>query len=74
MIAQVGGMNVKLIGEANDYVGKGMAGGDITIVPPPAQQLDVRLFRHVTSLDRNCSTALLQHAIRAIALLFLALS
>jgi glutamate synthase (ferredoxin) len=30
----VGGMNVKLYGEANDYVGKGMAGGDIAIQPP----------------------------------------
>lgn len=29
------GMAVHLVGEANDYVGKGMAGGDISIVPPP---------------------------------------
>jgi glutamate synthase (ferredoxin) len=29
------GMDVKLIGEGNDYVGKGMNGGDIAIVPPP---------------------------------------
>lgn len=29
------GLDVKLIGEANDYVGKGMNGGDIAIVPPP---------------------------------------
>ena len=28
------GMNVKLIGEANDYVGKGINGGSITITPP----------------------------------------
>ena len=28
------GMNVSLIGEANDYVGKGINGGCITIVPP----------------------------------------
>ena len=34
-------MNVRLIGEANDYVGKGMAGGEIVIVPPPGQDLDV---------------------------------
>ncbi|KAJ3683812.1 hypothetical protein LUZ60_014039 [Juncus effusus] len=27
------GMNVKLIGEANDYVGKGMAGGELVVVP-----------------------------------------
>ncbi len=31
-----GGLDVKLVGEANDYVGKGMAGGVITIVPPEA--------------------------------------
>lgn len=44
---QVNGMNVKLIGEANDYVGKGMAGGDITIVPPPDQNIDVSTpFHH----------------------------
>eukprot|EP00897_Mesotaenium_endlicherianum_P005262 jgi/Mesen1/4764/ME000242S03939 len=28
------GMNVRLVGEANDYVGKGMAGGEIVVVPP----------------------------------------
>ncbi|KGG14723.1 MULTISPECIES: glutamate synthase large subunit [unclassified Prochlorococcus] len=28
------GMHIHLIGEANDYVGKGMNGGRITIVPP----------------------------------------
>ncbi len=28
------GMHVKLIGEANDYVGKGMNGGRITLAPP----------------------------------------
>ena len=28
------GMNLKLVGEANDYVGKGMNGGEIVIVPP----------------------------------------
>ena len=31
----VGGIKATLIGEANDYVGKGMAGGDVAIVPPP---------------------------------------
>ena len=30
----VPGMNLKLTGEANDYVGKGMHGGEIVIVPP----------------------------------------
>ena len=29
-------MDVTLVGEANDYVCKGMAGGDIAILPPPA--------------------------------------
>ncbi len=28
------GMNVLLVGEANDYVGKGINGGSITIIPP----------------------------------------
>ncbi len=28
------GMNIRLIGEANDYVGKGINGGKITIIPP----------------------------------------
>lgn len=31
----VKGMHVNVVGEANDYVGKGMAGGSISIVPPP---------------------------------------
>lgn len=31
----VAGMETKLVGEANDYVGKGMAGGQISIMPPP---------------------------------------
>jgi len=29
------GMHLKLVGEANDYVGKGMSGGTLTLVPPP---------------------------------------
>jgi glutamate synthase (ferredoxin) len=29
------GMILKLVGEANDYVGKGMHGGEIVITPPP---------------------------------------
>lgn len=29
-----GGLNIKLEGDANDYVGKGMAGGEIMIYPP----------------------------------------
>jgi glutamate synthase (NADPH/NADH) large chain len=31
----VGGLNMHLVGEANDYVGKGMAGGKLVVVPPP---------------------------------------
>ena len=31
----VSGVNIRLTGEANDYVGKGMAGGQVVIVPPP---------------------------------------
>nr|QCL11107.1 chloroplast ferredoxin-dependent glutamate synthase [Aegilops speltoides] len=27
------GMNVRIVGEANDYVGKGMAGGELVVVP-----------------------------------------
>jgi glutamate synthase (ferredoxin) len=30
----VQGMNVRLVGEANDYVGKGLNGGRISVVPP----------------------------------------
>ncbi|GBG59394.1 hypothetical protein CBR_g38420 [Chara braunii] len=30
----MGGMKVKLIGEGNDYVCKGMAGGEVAVVPP----------------------------------------
>ena len=29
------GMRLVLVGEANDYVGKGMGGGEIIVVPPP---------------------------------------
>ena len=38
----VSGMKVKLTGEANDYVGKGMAGGEISIVPPPGSPFEAR--------------------------------
>ncbi len=31
----VRGIKITLVGEANDYVGKGMSGGTIIIVPPP---------------------------------------
>jgi glutamate synthase (ferredoxin) len=32
------GMDVRLVGEANDYVGKGINGGRLTVVPPPGVQ------------------------------------
>ena len=31
---------MKLTGEANDYIGKGMAGGELVIVPPPGDAAD----------------------------------
>nr|WDA98841.1 glutamate synthase [Sciadococcus taiwanensis] len=34
------GVTLRLIGEANDYVGKGMNGGEIIIVPPSEAQFD----------------------------------
>jgi glutamate synthase (ferredoxin) len=30
------GLNLRLIGEANDYVGKGINGGRLTVIPPPS--------------------------------------
>lgn len=36
----VAGMDVTITGEANDYVGKGMAGGTLTILPPPDAAFD----------------------------------
>jgi len=36
----VSGMKIHLTGEANDYVCKGMAGGDVTIVPPPSSPFE----------------------------------
>jgi glutamate synthase (ferredoxin) len=32
------GLNVRLVGEANDYVGKGLNGGCLTVVPPAGVQ------------------------------------
>jgi glutamate synthase (ferredoxin) len=34
------GMTLRLVGEANDYVGKGMHGGEISIVPSPDSSFD----------------------------------
>ena len=39
------GMHFRLVGEANDYVGKGMSGGEIVLVPPP--ELRRQSHRHV---------------------------
>ncbi|DBA68490.1 TPA: Ferredoxin-dependent glutamate synthase 1, chloroplastic/mitochondrial [Trebouxia sp. C0005] len=36
----VSGMKTRVVGEANDYVGKGMAGGDISIQPPADSAFD----------------------------------
>ncbi|MEY4642729.1 MAG: hypothetical protein RLZZ227_2723 [Pseudomonadota bacterium] len=35
-----GGLNMHLVGEANDYVGKGMAGGKLVVVPPPGSTFE----------------------------------
>jgi len=35
-----GGLHIELVGEANDYVGKGMTGGRIVIRPPAASRLE----------------------------------
>jgi glutamate synthase (ferredoxin) len=34
------GVNIKLVGEANDYIGKGMNGGEIVIRPPDEVRFD----------------------------------
>ncbi|HSB08280.1 MAG TPA: glutamate synthase large subunit [Blastocatellia bacterium] len=36
----IAGMRLTLVGEANDYVGKGMSGGEIIIRPPRAAKFD----------------------------------
>jgi len=41
----VAGMRLLLVGEANDYVGKGMTGGEIVITPP--ETFRETSFRHV---------------------------
>src|SRR3569833_4428446 len=37
-----GGLNLILEGDANDYVGKGMAGGKLEIYPPKGSQFESR--------------------------------
>jgi glutamate synthase (NADPH) large chain len=44
-----GGLHMHLVGEANDYVGKGMAGGKLVIVPPPGSSFK----SHETSIVGN---------------------
>ncbi|NQY63699.1 MAG: glutamate synthase large subunit [Alteromonadaceae bacterium] len=44
-----GGLNMILIGDANDYVGKGMAGGKLTIKPPKG----VEYLSHKTMIMGN---------------------
>ncbi|MBB5349865.1 glutamate synthase (NADPH/NADH) large chain/glutamate synthase (ferredoxin) [Haloferula luteola] len=45
----VSGMRIELTGEANDYVGKGMAGGEIIVHPPS----DARFEFHQNSIAGN---------------------
>lgn len=44
-----GGLNIELEGDANDYVGKGMAGGEIVIYPPK----DSSFVAHETAIIGN---------------------
>ncbi|OUS23869.1 glutamate synthase large subunit [Thalassotalea sp. 42_200_T64] len=44
-----GGLNITLTGDANDYVGKGMAGGKVTIMPPKG----VTYQSHLTPIMGN---------------------
>src|SRR5690606_21430600 len=37
-----GGLHLRLTGEANDYVGKGMAGGRLVLRPPPGSTFEPR--------------------------------
>ena len=48
-VFNVDGLNLHLEGDANDYVGKGMAGGEIVIRPPANSQFDP----HVTPIVGN---------------------
>jgi len=46
-----GGLHMYLEGDANDYVGKGMAGGKIVISPPKASTFEAR---HATIMGNTC--------------------
>jgi len=45
------GLNMRLTGDANDYVGKGMAGGELVLVPPPRSEF---VARHTPILGNTC--------------------
>ena len=47
----VAGLNLDLIGDANDYVGKGMSGGRIVIRPPPEATY---VARETTIIGNTC--------------------
>jgi len=48
-VFNVDGLNLHLEGDANDYVGKGMAGGEIVITPAPGGEFDP----HITPIIGN---------------------
>ena len=41
-----GGLHIKLEGDANDYVGKGMAGGRVSIFPPKVHRSNTKYCNH----------------------------
>jgi len=47
----VGGLHLYLEGDANDYVGKGMAGGRLVIYPPTGSRFEAR---HAPSIGNTC--------------------
>ena len=47
----VGGLNMYLEGDANDYVGKGMAGGRLVLYPPTGSRFEAR---HTPIMGNTC--------------------
>ncbi len=47
----VGGLKLKLTGDGNDYVGKGMTGGEIVLRPPKGSQF---IARHTPIMGNTC--------------------
>jgi glutamate synthase (NADPH/NADH) large chain/glutamate synthase (ferredoxin) len=47
----VGGVSLKLVGEANDFVGKGMSGGEIVVRPKPEETFS---WRDNTIIGNTC--------------------